>query len=188
MIKRRIKIQIKSLFFYINAPSGKYKNYPNPSEYQKNWENSSPQNQEIYYISNNAKKVFLEEDLEFCSKQRVLNFRAMVKFCSEKNITSLYTIIDNSSVPYCFPIIVEDALMLQNAMRLDGIETEISVNIPIENKNFISENNNDFTNIYELGKKVLSIPIHQNIDQRRLQFIQSSLYKNIHLASFGALK
>ena len=188
MIKRRIKIQMKSFLFHINMSPSKFKNYSNSSDCKKNWENFKPQDQEIYYISNKAKKVFLAEDLDFCSKQRMINFRVLLKFCSEKKITPLYTLINNSSVPYCFPIIVEDALMLQNAMRLDGIETEISVNNPIENKNFSSEKNNDFMNIFELGKKVLSIPIHQNIDCGRLEFIQSSLNKNIHLASFGKLK
>ena len=58
-------------------------------------------------------------------------------------------------------------ILSKRLSRDDGIETEISINKPVMNEEFIYTNSNIFTNITDLADKVLSIPIHQNIAQKK---------------------
>ena len=132
-------------------------------------------------MSSNAYKIFSKEDLNFCMKQRINNFEALNEFCFEIGLPTLYSQCERNSIPYCFPIIADDIYSLQKALRDDGIETEISINKPVMNEEFIYTNSNIFTNITDLADKVLSIPIHQNIGPKEIKYIKSILKKNLSL-------
>ena len=177
---KRLKIYIKSIFFGRGILHKKLSfNLGKKNISKKNLR--TIKKIDIFPMSSNAYKIFSKEDLNFCMKQRINNFEALNEFCFEIGLPTLYSQCERNSIPYCFPIIADDIHSLQKALRDDGIETEISINKPVMNEEFIYTNSNIFTNITDLADKVLSIPIHQNIGPKEIKYIKSILKKNLSL-------
>ncbi|MFL2840375.1 MAG: DegT/DnrJ/EryC1/StrS family aminotransferase [Pseudohongiellaceae bacterium] len=132
---------------------------------------------DIFAMSSRTKKVFLGEDLQRCGAQRRENYNALHKFCVENKIPTLYSKITDDSIPYCFPVIVNDPIAIQNKMARDGIETEISINKPFANQTYLIQVEDQFPDLLHLADRVLSIPIHQNIGTSQIQHIKKSLLK-----------
>lgn len=133
----------------------------------------------IFDMSRYARNIFLKEDLELCAKRRRLNFNSLHDFCLENDIPALFGKVSQDSIPYCFPILVDDPLKLQNKMLRDGIETELSINVPFKGKKYLIEVDDDFLDISYLAKHTLSIPIHQNIGANENKYLKDSLLKNL---------
>jgi len=73
-----------------------------------------------------------------------------LSFFKENRINCLYEKIDSHSFPYCFPIIFEKVNDLKQMLQHDGIETEISVNPPFDDKRYVvfdncNKKNSDFS-------------------------------------------
>jgi dTDP-4-amino-4,6-dideoxygalactose transaminase len=130
-------------------------------------------------MSSYAKRVFANENLKQCSIKRKTNFNALSLFCMVNGIRGLYSEIVDDSVPYCFPLIVDNPAQLQKEMGRDGIETELSINKPYSNKEYLTEATDDFPDLRYLADHVLSVPIHQNIGVREVQHIKNSLLKHL---------
>ena len=124
-----------------------------------------------------TKKIFLAEDLEECANQRRENYRALYNVVTEAGIKTLYSEIQLNSIPYCLPIVVDDAAALQKHLLAVGIQTEISVNKPFFNQSYLIDVKDKFPDVEYLSKKVLGIPIHQNLGSKQLRYIERWLVK-----------
>ena len=120
-----------------------------------------------------AKKIFFynkmivdsENIFNFCSIRQNY-FKQLSNLCLKLNVNFISYNIDKS-VPYCFPLICDDACDLQCYLIKFGVETEISVNVPFDNPKYILNFNIKFPHITRLSKRILSIPIHQNICNKK---------------------
>lgn len=131
----------------------------------------------MFKMSSWTKKVFLAEDLEECANKRRENYRALYNVVTEAGIKTLYSELQLNSIPYCLPIIVDDAAALQKYLLAVGIQTEISVNKPFFNQSYLIDVKDKFPDVEYLSKKVLGIPIHQNLGSKQLRYIERWLVK-----------
>ena len=129
----------------------------------------------VFGISSKAKKLFLSENCVSLAKKRNNNFNILLDFALEKGIKPMYESIGKESVPYCFPIIVDDPVKMQNKLRQAGIETELSINRPFTNRPYLLPSHEVFPEILYLANHVLSIPIHQDIDEYHMEYIKTNL-------------
>jgi hypothetical protein len=129
----------------------------------------------IFTMSSSAKKIFLGEDLLLCGDRRRNNYNELHEFCVENRIDTLYPKITDNSIPYCFPIIVNDPIAIQKKMALQEIETEISINKPFVNQTYLIPVDSQFRSLLHLADHVLSIPIHQNIGALQMRHIKNAL-------------
>jgi hypothetical protein len=180
LAKRQIKIRLKALGTKNIVPISILKKLSNKNisiqddAPRDNYGKSYP----ILSMSSQAKKFFLNENLEMASIQRRLNFNTMHQFCSDNNIHPLFDCIKDRSIPYCFPIIVNNPIELQSDMKREGIETELSINKPITCKSYLVKTEDSFMEVIYLADHVLSIPIHQNIGVNEVKHIKISLLKH----------
>ena len=128
---------------------------------------------------------FLGEDLEGVARQRRFNFHELAAYCKSKNIRTLYSELAENDIPYCFPIIVDNAVLVQRKLAESGIESEISVNSPSSFSGLLG-NTKKAAHLEQLSRKCLSLPIHQNIDIAMLGYLKSKLSSAITLTSEGA--
>ncbi len=132
---------------------------------------------DIFTISSHAKKIFLGEDLHRCGAQRRENYNDLHKFCVENRIDTLYPKIADDSVPYCFPVILNNPTAIQIKMADHEIETELSINKPFSNQTYLIPVESQFPALLHLADQVLSIPIHQNIGALQMQHIKNTLLR-----------
>tara|TARA_B100000795_G_C22734864_1_gene412896 strand:+ start:81 stop:608 length:528 start_codon:yes stop_codon:yes gene_type:complete len=128
----------------------------------------------IIKISNSSLATFIKEDTEEIINIRRRNFYSLLDYCNQNKIESLYQYLDDSDIPYCFPIIVENPRLIKKALAEEGIESEISINEP-PSRELVNHNNQTFDNLKKLSLHCLSIPIHQNIDKDMMDYIKDNL-------------
>ena len=126
---------------------------------------------EICRMSKESYLNFLSEDLEEIRDKRRQNFLILLEFCLNNRINTLYKNLNSHDIPYCFPVIVDDPESLSKALLESGIETEISINLPPEDDRF--------SYISSLAKTCISIPIHQDIDIKMLEYIMENLSQHL---------
>jgi len=179
--KRLSKIIMKNLIVRWSLPLNIFKRFPRNyvSIQDDPPSNNFGESYPIYNMSAYAKDTFLEEDLKQCAERRRLNFNGLHKFCIDHKISPLFDKISNESIPYCFPILVDDPVALKDKMRRDGIETELSINTPFSGEDYLIEVDDDFSDIFYLADHVLSIPIHQNVGVSENKYLKNSLLKHL---------
>ncbi len=120
-----------------------------------------------------VKKIFFYNKMIFDSENIFSNcsirqnyFKQLSNLCLKLKVNFISYNIDKS-VPYCFPLMCDDAYDLQCYLIKFGVETEISVNVPLDNPKYILNYNKKFPHINRLSNRILSIPIHQNISNKK---------------------
>tara|TARA_Y100000992_G_C21258245_1_gene489751 strand:+ start:162 stop:1268 length:1107 start_codon:yes stop_codon:yes gene_type:complete len=180
--KLRLKILIKKYFVRYSVLSNvlnKLKKKTNDLDSKSNSFESL--NLKIRSISKHSKKIFLNEDLDRIHSIRMNNFKSYISFFKENRINCLYEKIDSHSFPYCFPIIFEKVNDLKQMLQHDGIETEISVNPPFDDIRYVVFDNCNKKEVLELSQNVLSLPLHQDLSIKEIQYIQNCVVKNIEI-------
>lgn len=179
--KREIKVFLKYVLVRLGIPIKTFQKIGSPLEIPSNesLDKNFAEEFRFFSITKKSQRVFLREDLKACKLRRLRNFNSLYEFCLRNSISTLYGKVTDDSVPYCFPVIVNSADTLQASMRKDGIETEVSINPPCEIDSLVVRSEKKFDEISDLADRVLSIPIHQDIDDVRLTLIKASLMRNL---------
>jgi dTDP-4-amino-4,6-dideoxygalactose transaminase len=99
----------------------------------------------------------------------------MMDFSSAMGIKCLFQKLPAGSVPYCFPIVVNDPIHVQWCLKQAGIQTEIPINQPFAGRDYLLPTTAKLTDVEYLAHHVLGLPIHQDIDERELVLIQHAM-------------
>ena len=119
--------------------------------------------------------IFCQENLDECAKRRRTNYFTLEETAKNAGIELLYTEVDISTIPYCLPIVIDDAHRLQRVLLRAGIQTEISINRPYANQPYLCESKDRFEDINYLSNRVLGIPVHQNLTLKQITHIREQL-------------
>jgi len=172
-----LKIRIKSLMSKLSLQPNSWRRELSKRKHMQDPAPIDTRNQPyaIQKMHNLDFSIFCKENLYECAKRRRTNYFTLAETAKNAGIELLYTEVDSNSVPYCLPIVIDDAHRLQRVFLRAGIQTEISINQPYANQPYLCESNESFDDINYLSNQVLGIPVHQNLTVRQITHMKEQL-------------